>query len=336
MKLPVIMLFMALVLVSSSAHALQTFSGDVVSIDDPVDDDVFAAGNIVNINAPVGSATVAGGKLNVNAPVKGDLFAVGGDVLLNSDVGGKVVAAGGNVNAGGDVGTNLVAMGGQVSILPGVDVARDALIAGGNVINAGTVNGTLTVSASSFQNKGSAGKVDFYQTEGPGEEERKSAWAGIGIFGLLMMLGYLILGLILLRYLPVVFEAIDGEIRRSPVVTTVIGFVLMIAAFIAIIIVAVTVVGIPIALISALLLAVALMLTGTFVSYSLGKWIGTRLNLKYGDMALFVIGFVILNILFLIPFVGWLIGLISLSLGFGAMLYAARNHLAYLAKKPSA
>jgi hypothetical protein len=78
------------------------------------------------------------------------------------------------------------------------------------------------------------------------------------------------------------------------------------------------------------------MLTGTFVSFSLGRWIGSRLNLKYGDMALFVIGFVVLNILFLIPFVGWLIGLISLSLGFGAILYAARSHLTYLAKKPSA
>lgn len=335
-KLSVIILLMAMVLITSSAHALQTFSGDVVSIDNPIDDDVFAAGNVVNINAPVDSATIAGGTLNVNAPVKGDIFAAGGQVLLNSEVGGKVVAAGGNVNLGGDIGTNLVAMGGQVNIMPGTTIAKDALIAGGNVVNAGDVNGTLTVSASSFQNTGTAGQVDFYETKGPSEEERRSAWAGIGIFGLLVILGYLILGLILLRYLPVVFAAVDGEIKRSPVVTTVLGFVLMIAAFIAIIIVAITVVGIPIALIAALLLAVALMLTGTFVSFSLGRWIGSRLNLKYGDMALFVIGFAVLNILFLIPYVGGLIGLISLSLGFGAILYAVRNHLTYLAKRPSA
>jgi hypothetical protein len=87
------------------------------------------------------------------------------------------------------------------------------------------------------------------------------------------------------------------------------------------------VVGLPIALIAALLLIVALMLTGTFVSYSLGKWIGSRLKLKYSDLVLFVIGFVILNILFLIPFVGWLASLISVSLGFGAMLYTCKRHL---------
>lgn len=332
----IIVLMLAFMLLSSGVQALRTFSDDVISIDDPIEDDIFAAGNMVNINAPVDSATIAGGTLNVNAPVKGDIFAAGGQVYLNSNVGGKVVAAGGNVNLGGDVGTNLVAAGGQVNILPGVAVAKDALIAGSNVVNAGDINGTLTVSADNFQNRGTAGKVDFYQTEKPREEERREALAGIGLFGLLMALGHLILGLILLRYLPGLFFAVDGEIRRSPVVTTVLGFVLMIASFIAIIIVAITVIGIPIALIALFLLLVALMLTGTFVSFSLGRWIGSKANLKYGDMALFVIGFVILNILFLIPFVGGLIGLVSVSLGFGAILYAARNQLALMSRKTSA
>jgi hypothetical protein len=251
-------------------------------------------------------------------------------------VGGKVVALGGSINEGGDVGTNLVAAGGQVNILPSAVVAKDALIAGGSVVNAGEINGTLAVSADNFQNTGTAGSVEFRQTERPREEERRGVLAGIGLFSLLMALGHLILGLILLRYLPSLFFAVDGEIRRSPVVTTVLGFVLMIAAFIAIIIVAITVIGIPIALIALFLLIVALMLTGIFVSFSLGRWIGSRMNLKYGDMALFVIGFVVLNILFLIPFVGWLIGLISVSLGFGAILYAARNQLSIMSRKTSA
>jgi uncharacterized membrane protein YdjX (TVP38/TMEM64 family) len=40
-----------------------------------------------------------------------------------------------------------------------------------------------------------------------------------------------------------------------------------------------------------------------------------------------VIGFVILNVLFFLPFVGGLISLISMSLGFAAILYAARYAL---------
>lgn len=337
MKLPkIVILIMVFILLSSGVQALRAFSDDVISIDTPIEDDIFAAGNMVNINAPVDSATIAGGTLNINAPVRGDIYAAGGQVYINSDVGGKIVAAGGNVNLGGNIGTNLVAAGGQVNLLPNVTIAKDALIAGGNVVNAGDINGNLTVSAENFQNRGTAGKVDFYRTEAPKEEERRGALAGIGIFGLLMALGHLILGLILLRYLPGLFISIDGEIRRSPVVTTALGLVLMIASFIAILIVAITVIGIPIAIIALLLVIVALMLTGIFVSFSLGRWIGSKLNLKYGDMALFGLGFVILNILFLIPFVGGLIGLISVSLGFGAILYAAKNQLSKAPSKASA
>lgn len=322
-----VVLLVTVLLLSSGALALRTFSGEVVTIDTAIDDDVFAAGNMVNINAPVNSAVVAGGNVNINAPVKGDVFAAGGQVNLNSDVGGKLVTAGGNINLGGGIGTNLVAAGGTVDILPDKTVGRDALIAGSNVINSGHVNGTLTVSAKSFENTGSAGKVDFRKTEAFREEEKREAAGAFGFFGLLMLIGYLILGLILVRFLPGVFADVNSEIERSPVVVTVVGFILMIASFIAIIIVAITVVGLPIALIATLLLIAAVMLTGTFVSYTLGKWIGSRLKLKYSDLVLFVIGFLILNILFLIPFVGGLASLISVSLGFGAILYTCRKHL---------
>ncbi|NMC10213.1 MAG: hypothetical protein GYA39_04445, partial [Methanothrix sp.] len=67
----IIFLLMALLLLSCSGQALRTFSGETVSIDTPVEDDVFAAGSIVNINAPVDSVVAAGGTLNINAPVKG-------------------------------------------------------------------------------------------------------------------------------------------------------------------------------------------------------------------------------------------------------------------------
>ncbi len=323
---PFIAIFLLLMLILIfPGQALQTFSGESVSIDHPIDDDILAVGSMVSINAPVNSAVVAGwGTININAPVKGDVQALGSQVNINSDVGGKVMAAGGNVNLGGNIGTNLIAAGGQVNILPNKTVSKDALIAGGNVINAGRVNGNLTVSANQFSNTGSAGSVYFHKTEGRREESRQ-AEERFSFFGLLIIFGYLILGLILVRYLPGIFMTVDSEARSSPVLKTIVGFVLIIASFIAILIVALTVVGIPIALISALLISAALALTGIFISYSLGKEVGERLKLKQGDVILFVIGFVILNVLFLLPYVGWLISLISVSLGYVAILYAARR-----------
>ncbi len=320
---------LALFLLSSAADALRTFSGEVVAIDKPVEDDIFAAGNIVSVNAPVDSLVAAGNIVNVNAPVKGDVIAAGGQVYVNADVGGKVVAAGGTVNLGGNVGTNLVAAGGQVSILPGKTVGRDALISGGNAVNSGRINGTLTVQAGSFNNTGSAGKVDFYQTakaedKAPPREDR---WGGFNFFSLISIIGYLILGLIQVKYLPAVFRTVDGEIRTSTLLRTMLGFIIIIASFIALVLVAFTVVGLPIAMLSMFLMIVALMTSGTFVSYSLGRWICMQGKLKQGDLVCFAIGFVILNLLFLIPYLGGLVGMISMSLGFAALLYAARRFI---------
>ena len=133
--------------------------------------------------------------------------------------------------------------------------------------------------------------------------------------------------MILVKFLPGIFMAVDSEVRSSTLLKTILGFVMIIASFIAVLLVAVTVVGLPIALISFLLILATLMLSGTFISFSLGKWIGEQTKIKQGNSILFVIGFVILNVLFLLPFVGGLISLISMSLGFAAILYAARHFL---------
>jgi hypothetical protein len=319
-----ILVLMTLAMLCSAGQALQAFSGDTVSIDSAVADDIIAAGNMVSINAPVDSAIVAGGTVNINAPVKGDIIAAGGQVYVNADVGGKVVAAGGNVNLGGNIGTNLIAAAGQVNILPGKMVGRDALIGGGQVVNAGRINGTITVSANQFNNTGSAGLVKFYKAE-DSSPKRDDYDTGFNIFSLLAMLGYFILGLILVKSVPGIFQAVDGEVRNSTLLKTLLGFVMIIASFIALLLVAATVVGLPIAVISALLIFAALMLSATFVSFSLGKWIGARAKIKQGDLVYFIIGFIIINMLSLLPLVGGLVSLISMSLGFAAILYVARR-----------
>lgn len=317
-----IMALMMIALFSSVGQGWQVFSGDSISVDEAVQDDILAAGNAVNINAPVDSAIVAAGTVSINAPVKGDVIAAGGQVYINSDVGGKLVAAGGNINIGGNVGTNLLAAGGQVGIRSGKSIERDALIAGDEVVNAGRINGTLTVSASRFNNTGTATAVKFHRVE---EQSKSSedADAFFDIFGLLSILGYLILGVILVRYLPGIFKIVDREARRSTLLRTLIGFVVIIAAFIAMMLVAMTVVGLPIAAVAFLMICAALMLSGTFASYSLGRWISERAKMERGDLVAFLIGFVVLTLLSHLPLVGGLISLIATSIGFAAILYAA-------------
>jgi hypothetical protein len=322
MKQIALLALIALLILSSSAAALRAFSGANVFIDTPIDDDIFASGSVVNINAPVSSATVAGGTVNINAPVAGDLIVAGGQVNVNSPIGGKVMAIGGNLNIGGNISKNALLGGGQVDIRPGTVIGRDAFVSGGTVTNAGKVSGNLSVSASKFENIGSAGRVEFKQIK----TEREEPKFPVNPFSILMTLGYLVAGFILLRLFPALFTTIDSEVKRSPAAKTIIGFVILIAGIILILLVTITMVGIPLAVIMALLLIVAVMLSGIFVAFSLGRTLFDLVKFRTSDLAIFLIGFIILNGLFYIPYAGGLIKLMAVSLGFGAILYAIRDN----------
>jgi hypothetical protein len=292
-----VLLLISILASAPSAYALEYLSDDVVSIDSPVEDDLFAGGNTVNVNAPVDSAVIVGGDVNIDAPIKGDLIVLGGEVDLNSNVGGKIVAAGGTINLRGDVARNVVMAGGTVRILSSSDIGIDAAISGGNVYNAGNVTGTLWVNAGNFNNTGTAGDVKFQQWQEDEAEEKSKAF--ISTFSILMILGFLIVGLIILRLFPGGVFAVDREIRKSPPVKALLGLGLIVASMILIVISMITVIGLPLGLLLLTLFVAAMMLANLFVSFSLGRWIVSALNQTLGDMPAFVLGYLVLSVLFL-------------------------------------
>jgi len=307
---------LALLLIPSGAGALTFLGGDETLIDTPIPDDVVVSGGTVTVSAPVDSLTVAGGTVRVDAPIAGDVIAAGGSLIVNGDVGGKVLAAGGEIELNGNA-TNALVTGGAVRIGRDAVIERDAVISAGEVTNEGSVLGNLTVSGETFTNTGTAGNVTFEQ------EEPESALPGL--FTILTAIGFLILGLILVRFLPGPFTAVVREVEKSPVLLAVVGFVAIIAMVIILLIIAITLIGLPIALVGGLLFIVALMLSSLFVAYALGDVIISRTGWKPGPLAIFILGFVILQILFLIPFLGVLVQVIAVSLGFGGILYALRG-----------
>ncbi len=315
-----IIIALMLILLLPPVQALQMLSGDQVSIDSPIDDDVFASGGTVTINAPVAGAVIAGGTIIINAPVSGDVFVAGGQIVLNSDVEGKIVAAGGDIDLRGDA-KNAVIAGGNVNIHSTAVISRDAVIAGDTVSNAGTIIGNLTVRAEDFQNTGSAGSVDFKKSEG-----LQGLQQVMNIFSILATVGFLIIGIILLKLFPAQFFSVEEEVRKSPVKNTLVGFVLIIASVILIFLLAVTLIGFPVALIMGMLFIIALMLSGLFVSFAVGRKIIDVFKVKTSDILIFLLGFVILSLLVRIPYAGALIGIVAISLGFGAIIYALRKN----------
>jgi hypothetical protein len=297
----------------------------------PISDDVFATGDTIVIDAPVDSLVVAGGRIQVNAPVKGDLIAAGGKVSINADVGGKVIAAGGIIEMNGSVGTNLIAVGGKVNVMNTTTVGRDALLSGGSVTNAGTVNGTLRVGSSNFQNTGTAGSTvidspqNHKETNQAGDRSKDLGnWSWISaVLALLMALGFLIIGLVLIVLFPGAATAVGGSVLNHPVRTLIFGIGGLIGGGIICLLLLISIVGIPLALLVALLLMATTTVSGLVTSLALGRFLGDVLKMTASPLILFIIGFVLLNLLQLIPILGGIIWLIALLLGTGAIFSAA-------------
>ncbi|MDD1652276.1 MAG: hypothetical protein LUO86_04510 [Methanomicrobiales archaeon] len=326
-----ILLLLLLILIPLTASALETLSGGEVRIDQAVEDDVFASGGSITVNAPIDSLIAAGGQITVNAPVAGDVIAAGGQVTLNSDVGGKVVAAGGTVTLNGKVGTNAVLTGGEVTLGRESSVARDAMISGGNVVNAGDVAGTLSVKANTFTNEGSAGSLDV-------ELQQRGMRAGtfLSLFGILFTVGLFLLGLVLIRIAPHRFDAVVGELSTSPLLAVVGGFLAILVGFLLVIILAITMVLLPFALLLGFIGGTWLLLSTLFTSSALGRWIGTLIKKDLSPYVAFLVGFVILNLLFRIPVAGFFLLVIAASIGFGAILLTVRRYRKAMCGTPAA
>ncbi|MEI6292556.1 MAG: hypothetical protein WCP36_02670, partial [Methanomicrobiales archaeon] len=295
LKLPgaifLVIFFLFILCLPAGVVALESFSGDQVSIDVPVADDVFAAGGTITVNAPIDSLIAAGGTITLNAPVKGDVIVAGGRVIANNNIGGKLVAAGGTVDVNGDVGTNALITGGKVTLNPRSTIGRDAEISAGTVASSGHVAGNLSVRSQNFADTGSVGGTSTFV-----KTEQHNLSKIFTILGILFSIGWFLLGLVLLKIAPARYRMVEDEVVKTPVVKLVVGFVGLIVACIVLVILAITVIGLPIALVSGLLILIGIIFSVLFVSSAFGRWLLNLLKVKINDWYAFIAGFIVLSI----------------------------------------
>lgn len=140
-------------------------SDDTVTINQPVFEDLYAAGNTLDIQARVeGDLVMAGRDMVVGAEVQGDVLAAGETVRIDAPVADDVRMAGRLLAVTDAIGGHLVAAGETIRLGPDSDVADWAWLAGRNldiqgnigpgsklagrtVTLSGAVSGNLTVHA---------------------------------------------------------------------------------------------------------------------------------------------------------------------------------------------
>ena len=336
--------------------------GGSVRIDQPVPGDLIAAGGNVDVDAPVaGDAILAGGNLRVTAKVEQSVYAGGGRLILDAPIGRNLRVGGGQVDVGpmAAVAGNVTVGGGQVTLRG--PVKGSVTVGGERVLIDGPVDGDVVSNAGRLTlgpNARLAGKLSYRSDElvrdpaaqVAGAIERlplpgRSAAARSQVDwgeqarhagpSWLWTLGLMAIAAIVVAALPVTSQRAADGLRARFGWSLLWGFIALVCIPVAVLIVLVSIVGIPLALLL-LLLYFALLLLGYVTSgIALGQWLLVRFKAdavaRNGwRIASAMAAVLLLALLGNVPFVGGLVALLAVLAGIGgiALLFASRKAVA--------
>lgn len=152
----------SLLLATPQANAATYLGEEVLVVQNPISNDVYAAGNKVVFQERVnGDLVTAGADITISNRVDEDIMAAGGKVRIRGTVGDDVRVAGGDIEIGQSVTGDVIVFGGSVEILDGVTIGGDLVVTGGEVHLAGIVRGRTIVNAGVLYMTGTTSDVDF-------------------------------------------------------------------------------------------------------------------------------------------------------------------------------
>ncbi|WP_284012432.1 bactofilin family protein [Halobaculum litoreum] len=276
-------LFAILVIASAPVAAVDSRAGGTVVIaeGETVADDLEAVGGTVIVRGTVdGSVNAVGGTV-VIAPtgvVRGDLTGAAGAVTVEGRVEGETqVAAGSFVLREGGVLVGDAEVGAGEALIDGTAEGTLSLDAGTVVVGAGaTVGGDLLYDADQFTNEGASVAGDVRATQfdfgGVAVEDVQlfaiPSWLSVAY----TVLAHLALGGLLLALLPR-FVAEVGDVGLTRTARSGgFGLAALVVGPVLLVLVAVTIVGIPLALLGAVVYGVLLWVGLVFGAYLLGTW----------------------------------------------------------------
>jgi len=264
-----------------------------------------AGGDIHAMGIADRNATIAGGnvELDSTAVIGGNAYLAGGNVKVNGSVRGSLLVTGGNVELNGAIGRDVEVSGGALRIGP------HALIAG-NLTYRVPKDKVKIDSAARI-----AGKITAIPVK-----------RGPGLGTVLWTLGFVLLGIVLVALFPGFTTEAAEILPRRPGRAALVGLGwTCLVPFVAVI-AAVTVIGLPLAILLSVVWFVMLFLGDVPVAL----WLGKRLLFSHasagrrGAILGVLIGGLILVLLGQIPVVGgWITGIASVF-GVGAILLRAR------------
>lgn len=321
------------VMVNDTVHGDLVMAGGNIYVRGAVLDDVRAAGGTMTISGAIaGDLLIAGGTVTVepNANIGGDMVMSGGTVTLGSTVMGKLKAAAGVLNFNGSVGKDLEFNGGEIhlngSVVGPAVIAASKITLGGNAVLHGNVRYWTDRGEFDFGSALQNGAAAAFDPSLRKQFERPdSKWLGFATF--FGVLWYLIASFILLWLGQWLFSNTFQKASRTAFLESIhslgYGFLYFAAVPVAIVLLFITVVGIPVGLIALFFYILFLVLANIITVLVAAHWINGRKNYQWKPIQLVAVSLgllVLLHIVGSIPFVGWVIQAVLVMMAFGAIL----------------
>ncbi|NKB89110.1 MAG: hypothetical protein GKS06_12915 [Acidobacteria bacterium] len=299
--------------------------------------DVFAGGSSVSLDGYVGNnAFVGGSTVNVTGEVQGNLYIATaqafiqegalihghvlcfcGSLTINGTVRGTVQGSGGQTILSGEVGALKLEVG-TITLMPDAVVHGDFDYEGNDeadIADGAEIGGQIRWNP-----------VDDDDDE---EEEVEPASGGIGVWDVLSEVWWYLANLVV----GVAFLVFGGRLARAPVerlrdqaaVGLGFGFVVAVVVPVACLIALLLLVTLPLGFIVMMIYTVAVFLARLVTAQYLGDWILRRAGQEQPSEFLALAGgLVVFLVATEIPYVGFLIWLTALFLGFGGLFLAFR------------
>lgn len=326
-------------------------AGADVRVDTPVEGDLFAVAGRVNVDQPVGGdAVLAAGSIELTSRIGDDLRAAGGVISVGGRIVGEAVIAGASIAFGRDT----VVLG-RVW-LAGGDIAVAGRLFGGlktygkNILVLGEIHGPVELAGERIEILGSArilgdltyssrreiqidplAQITGSVTRTPGAFEfprPKVHIPGLPVLRPLFLLGLLAAGALLLALFPRFTANALQTVGASPLKSVGLGTAIFFSLPPVILLLLITIIGIPIALMLAAVYAVALLIGYLVTAFFIGDRL-MRAARRHGEpgfgwrIGALAAALLLLWLAYTLPYVGGLIVLVALLAGLGAMVLQA-------------
>jgi len=293
--------------ISGTIHGDVICAGQTVNILGKIEGNIRLAGQNISLESTVnGNATIAGQTFNIGPSgiIKGDLSMGLADANLNGSVGRDIFFGGKNLVIASNVGRNVKATVNNLTIVSTAKIK-------GKIDY--TSNNQATVSSGAQIN----GKIA--QTIPPQSATPK--WWVVLSFSvfwfMLCIITMFITAMVIILLFPKPVHNVSANALPRPWKAMLTGFLASICVPIVMFMLAITIIGLPLAFILGLVWLLIMILSGPLFAYYIG-----HLVLKDSNKPLLImlIGLLILLVLYFIPIIGCIIMLVAFWIGTGMIL----------------